>query len=235
MKAKKIFILALIPLLFSSCTINQAQKKTRTIEVSGTGEVFLQNDSAKIELSVVTKNADILKASSDNAAKMTSVQNALAEKGIEKTEISTSGYSIYQESNYQNGRKILGAYNVTNRISIIVKDVSKAGEIIDSAIKAGANELNSLSYFPSNTDAAKKQSRILAVKQAESKANTIASSSGNLLGKLLNIREEESNSFAYDSNFSYSKAEAAGASPTTPVSSGKTKISVTVSATYELE
>lgn len=234
MKTKKIFILALLPLLFSSCVIREPQKKSRSIEVSGTGEIFVQNDSAKIELSVITKNADVLKASSENAAKMTAVQNALAEKGIEKSEISTSGYSIYQESNYQNGRSVLGAYNVTNRISVVLKDVSKSGEIIDSAIKAGANQLNSVTYFPSSTDAAKKQARILAVKQAEAKANTIATSSGNLLGKLLTIKEENS-SFVYDSNSAGFKAESSVADSTTAMSSGKTKITVSISATYELE
>ncbi len=230
-----IFILTFIALsFFSSCTIKETSENLRTVEVCGIGEVQVKNDIVSIELSVITRNSDITRASSENAQKMTSVQNALGENGISKNNISTSGYSVYQEKNYQNGRTILGLYNVTNKIKVVLNDVSKVGEIIDIAIKSGANELDSVSYSVSNTNAALKQARILAVKQAEEKANTIATSSGNTLGQVLKISESTEN-YSYYENSKLGAMNSYSDSATTPISSGKSTIQVKINATYELK
>lgn len=230
-----IFTLIFISLsFFSSCTIKETKENLRTVEVCGVGEVQVKNDIVSIELSVITRNSDIMRASSENAQKMTSVQNALLENGISKNNISTSGYSVYQEKNYQNGRTILGLYNVTNKIKVVLNDVSKVGEIIDLAIKSGANELDSVNYSVSNTNSALKQARILAVKQAEEKANTIATSSGNILGQVLKISESTEN-YSYYENSSLGALNSYADSATTPMSSGKSKLQVKINATYELK
>lgn len=228
------FALICLALSFTSCTIKETKENLRTVEVSGVGEVQVKNDIVSIELSVITRNSDITRASSENAQKMTSVQNALSENGISKNNISTSGYSVYQEKNYQNGRTILGLYNVTNKIKVVLNDVSKVGEIIDLAIKSGANELDSVNYSVSNTNSALKQARILAVKQAEEKANTIATSSGNILGQVLKISESTSNFSDYE-NSSVGALKTYSDSATTPISSGKSTVQVKVNATYELK
>lgn len=228
------FALICLALSFTSCTIKETKENLRTVEVSGVGEVQVKNDIVSIELSVITRNSDITRASSENAQKMTAVQNALSENGISKNNISTSGYSVYQEKNYQNGRTILGLYNVTNKIKVVLNDVSKVGEIIDLAIKSGANELDSVNYSVSNTNSALKQARILAVKQAEEKANTIATSSGNILGQVLKISESTSN-FSYYENSSVEALKTYSDSATTPISSGKSTVQVKVNATYELK
>ena len=236
--AKTVLVLSavLFSVFLTSCTIRQVQNQTRTVTVTGTGTVELVNDQATISLSVNTRNWDVVKASQDNAARMTQVQEALLNAGITSDYISTSGYSIYQESSYQNGRSVPGQYNVSNTINVVVKDVSKAGSVIDTAVKTGANQLSSLTYSVSSTDAAVKQARILAVKQAENMANTLATSSAATLGKVLEINES---SPSYSQNrLMLAKAaynDMASEEAVTPSQAGKTSISVTVTATYELQ
>ena len=219
--------------IFPSCTIRQVENQLRSVTVTGTGTVEIENDQATISLSVVTRNWDVVKASQDNANKMTAVQDALVAQGIASAYITTSDYSIYQETLYQNGKNVPGQYNVTNQIHVLVKDISRAGTVIDTAIKAGANQLTSLSYSVSSTEAAVKQARLLAIKQAESIANTLATSSAATLGKVITIVEGNPSHNSGPAVFSKA-ARANDEAAVTPVSGGKSSVSVSVTATYEL-
>ena len=220
---------------FSSCVVKEKKmEKVRTVTVTGTGEVFVQNDQAAISLSVVTKNNDVKIAASENASKMTKVLDSLYEAGIAKEDISTSNYRIFQDSKYVNGNTVYGQYNVSNNINILVKDITKAGEIIDVAVKAGANQFSSINYSISSTEEYEKQARILAVKNAQATANTLATSSGAVLGKVIEISENGGSSGPLNSNFVSAKRydyEAAS----TPVQGGKSCVTVTVYDNYELE
>lgn len=219
--------------VLSSCAIKQNDSQKRTVSVTGTGQVDLESDQATIILAVQTRNNDVTKAVAENADRMTSVQQALTTAGVSKTDIATTNYAIYQDTSYQNGRTVLGQYVVSNDIQIVVRDIKTAGALIDTAIKAGANSLSSLTFTAKNRDEAVKQARLLAIKQAEETAALLATSSGATLGKVITIVEENGN--AYPRSGILNKAMAAYADTATPVSAGKTTVSITVNATYELQ
>jgi len=221
-------------LLCVSCTIRQVPEQARSVSVSGTGTVYVTPDKAVITLSVVTSNKDANAASAENAERMTKVQEAVTAAGIVKDEITTSGYNIYQEAGWNNGKRIDGDYRVSNEITFILHKISDAGIIIDSAIKAGANELSSISFDSSDTANAKKQARILAVKEAEESAKLLATSSGANLGKVLSITEEETEPEYRAVNLA-AKAASDALGSSTPVSSGKAKITVSVHMAYALQ
>ena len=174
-----------------------------------------------------------MKASQDNAAKVESVINAITAEGVEKYNITTVNYNIYQDSSsYINGRYVAGQYNVTNQIKVVLKDTSAAGSIIDVAIKAGANELSSLTYSTSDTEEAVKQARMLAIKQAEENASVLASSNAATLGQIISITENTGSLYPRSKGM---EANVALLAATTPVFSGNTSVTVTVTATWELK
>ena len=175
---------------FTSCTIHQDAYSKRTVSVSGTGSVTIEADTATIILSVVTRGKDVAETSEENAKKMTAVQDAVIKTGISKECISTQNYSVYQESHYDNktGRQIPDDYRVTNQIKILVKKISTASDVIDVALKNGANQLSSLTYGVTDTEIAKKQARSLAIQQAQEAANLLAGASGALVsGDVLGV------------------------------------------------
>ena len=238
---KKIIITILAAgLLLSSCSIQQDNYSKRTVSVSGTGSVTVEADTATIILSVITKGKDVAETSAENALKMTAVQEAVKAKGIQKECISTQNYSVFQESHYDNksGKQVYDDYRVTNQIKILVKKIGMAGEIIDLALKSGANQLSSLTYGVTDTEIAKKQARSLAISQAQESANLLAGASGAKLGKVLSISEH--------SDFSYPRARLMKASAVanadmaleeaapTPISGGSSTITITVDAVYQL-
>ncbi|WP_294427698.1 SIMPL domain-containing protein [uncultured Treponema sp.] len=224
----------------SSCTIQQDNYSKRTVSVSGTGSVTLEADTATIILSVITKGADVAKTSEDNAKKMTAVQEAITNAGISKDCISTQNFSVYQETRYdqKTGRTIPEDYRVTNQIKILVKKIDKVSEVIDLALKSGANQLSSLNYGVTDTELAKKQARSLAISQAHESANLLAGASGSKLGKVLSISEHADYSYPKMRKFNAAMATADLAleesAVSTPISGGSSTVTVSIDAVYQL-
>lgn len=240
MKKLNLTLVCFTVLLFASCTIKTTQVNRRTVSVSGTGSVEVEADNATVTLSVITRAKDAGNASRENAEKMTKVQEAVVSAGILKDDISTERYTIEQETSYSNGRVIYGDYVATNRIKVFVKDLNLTGTVIDTALKNGANQLSSFQYGITNKDSYVKQARTLAVQNAHDAANLLATTGGAFLGKVLTINEQ-SNSFgmykisAMRANSIEADAVPEATSVSTPISGGKTTISFTVDAVYELK
>ncbi|MBO4404080.1 MAG: SIMPL domain-containing protein [Treponema sp.] len=231
------FCAALSALSFTSCLMKQEPKpEERLVTVSSSGEVKVENDRASVCFTVISRNNDAIRAMDENNRKMTAVTNALEEKGIHKQNIATDSYSIYQESNYVNGRTVQGAFVVSNSITVTINDALKTGPVIDAAVKNGATQLSSLSYYPSSTEESLKEARILAVKNAEKKANTLVSASGAKLGEIVSITETNGNGgvvYAKMMNNRNVLEEAAtGDALSTP---GKSVVRVSITATYKIE
>ena len=241
MTKKLTFITVLISLMgLCSCTIHQDNYSKRTVSVSGTGAVTLEADNATIILSVITKGKEVAETTEDNAKKMTAVQDAIVKAGISKDCISTQNFSVYQESHWdqKSGKQIQDDYRVTNQVKILVKKIDKVSEVIDLALKSGANQLSSLDYGVTDTEIAKKQARMLAISQAQESANLLAGASGAKLGKVLSISEHADYAYPRARMLKASLANADSAfteeAVATPVSGGSSTITITVDAVYQL-
>lgn len=220
-------------LSLSSCTIKQEAPVQRTITVTGTASVETEIDQIHLSISIETRNKDITKASSENAERMTNVMNALKENGINEKDISTSNYNIY-EDRYSNNKTT--EYVVHNTINILFYDTAKTGDIIDIAVKNGANNISSLNFTSSKANEGKKQARLLAIKNADEKANLMAAASGLSVGKALNIVEGSVNSNASVNEYKLlAVSRASGDYDTsTPISAGQAEVTSSVTITYEM-
>ena len=219
----------------ASCSYRNDDYSTRTVSVHGIGTVEVDADNATITMSVVTRGESVAGASNENAHIMTEVRKSVLALGIEKDSVTTENYSLMQESNYIDGKQVMGDYRVTNQIKIHIKKVEMVSDIIDTALRAGANRLSSLEYGISDNALAIKQARTLAVQQAQ----LIAGTSGARLGKVLRVEEQQN--FANSRNVRFASKAMASAdmgieeSASTPVSGGKSNVTVSVDAIYELK
>ncbi|MDR1748438.1 MAG: SIMPL domain-containing protein [Spirochaetaceae bacterium] len=210
-----------------------AETLKNTITVTGSGAVSVTPDVATINLAVITRSADVTEAVSQNSDLMLRVQSVIQTINITKDEFSTSDYSIYQEYSYKDGIQIPGEYRVSNNLIIRVRNIDDVGMVIDAAVTAGANQLNSVSFSASNTAEAVTEARKLAVEQAYRNARILADAAGRKIGKALIIQEQ-----GYPQQPAYRTAnvmlmEDAGGS--TPINPGKTDVTVSVSVVYELK
>jgi uncharacterized protein YggE len=199
----------------------------KTIEVSGTGTFCKKPDEATVYLGVQTQSTDAVTSQKDNAAKMEKVIKSLQDAGIPKDDIETSNYTMYPVKD-QTGEKITG-YIVSNQLKVTMKDINKTGDVIDKAVKAGANEVNNISFTLSGEtqQGAREQAMKNAVKAARLDADRLARELGvEITGP---IQAGTEGGTVTSARFVETK------SLTTPIEPGNITVSAFVSVVYQFE
>lgn len=145
-------------------------------------------DRANIQISVQTRAETAAAAAAENARKQKAVIDALRALGLGANDISTSGYNVYPEQRYEPNREpVVVGYNVTNTLSVELKSVSLVGPAIDAALAKGANMINSLQLYSSNTEAARREAIAIAVRRARADAEAAAKAAGGSIAGLLEV------------------------------------------------
>jgi uncharacterized protein len=159
------------------------------IQVSGTASVQVAPDRARVSFAMETRASAATAAAAANADAMDAVLRSLREAAFDGLVLRTFGYSLrpeYSNSNNQRVREIV-AYTALNNVGATVEDVDAVGQIIDVAIGAGANRVANISFFASDTEAARTEALAQAVRNARAEAEIIAESLGYRLGAPLEI------------------------------------------------
>ncbi len=94
-----------------------------------------------MSVSVETRARVPRDAQQQNADAMSAVQQKLVDAGIPKDAIRTTGYSIQQEFDFTNGRRVPRDYVARNGIEIRLDAVERVGEILDLVVQAGATSV----------------------------------------------------------------------------------------------
>ena len=200
----------------------------RILKVNGRGMVEAEPDMAVISLGVITKNKNPEIAQNLNEEISRRLINALLQLGVAKQDIKTSSYTIYPEYDYIEGTQILTGYNVTHNLEIKVKDISMVGEVINTAVKNGANQINKVDFTLKDDKYHYNQALKLAVKEAASKAQAITAAMKVNFDSIPCSITEQSASFTPLLEQSAMKLAAAA-----PVVPGKIEIIATVEAEFQ--
>lgn len=224
-------------LMLTSCSIKAYEGTNREVNVSGEGIIYADADKVEFTFAVETKDKDPSKAVSRNAEKMTAVLESIKGCGIASEDITTQNFDLYRETKYVREEYIEGDYKCSNSIKISTKEITKAGSVVDAAVKSGATNFRNFNYICSNPEMAKKQARTLAVKNCYENANLIVGTSGNKLGKLLQISEDKSQVVGIINSTFAARAsmDKADDDPSTPLQAGKIRYRVTMYAKYEIK
>ena len=206
------------------------------IQVSGHGTVTGAPDLANLSLSITVTEETVAGASATAATTTQSVRDALIENGVAVDDIATSHFRIRKDYKYgPEGEELIG-YQVSNGLSVTVRDVDKVGSIIDAAIVAGGDYFvfNNLSFQISDTTELERQAREAAVTDMMTRAEQIAEFSGRTLGDLKMV-SEGGGADLFGSVVERGFAPfAAAASFDTPITAGENSVSVYVLGVYEL-
>jgi uncharacterized protein YggE len=152
----------------------------RTIQVDGNGEVRAKPDTAELSVAIETHAATAAESAERNASLADKVSEALKAKLGDKGKIQTGGYSLFPDYEQRPGvenPRIIG-YRAENSISVETRDIALAGPLIDAAIAAGANRINSLNFTLKDDTAARSEAIARASRDAQAQANALAASLG---------------------------------------------------------
>lgn len=148
----------------------------RSMTLTGQGRVTSVPDIAVIRLGVQLTGSDLALIQSQNAILSQAVLDALRRMGV--TDIKTFQYTIDKYYEYENGTPVDRGYTVRNILEIKTGNTEMIGTIIDTAVNAGANVVDLISFESSNPERYYQQALNLAVTDAIEKAKSISSGLG---------------------------------------------------------
>ena len=205
----------------------------RTIEVDGNGETRTSPDTADLDLAIDTQAKTAEEAAARNAALATKVIDALKAKLGDKGKVTTGGYSLDPQYDQRpNAKPTIIGYNAQNTVTVNTGALDLVGALIDSAIAAGANRVNSLNFSVKDDTKARTEAIAIATRDAHAQADALASALNVKLGKVLKattVSQER------PIPIRMGRAMAMSANVATPVEPGEVTVPATVSLTFEIE
>ncbi len=204
---------------------------TRSVAVTGVGEVAAEPDKASIYAGVTTMGDTAAEALAGNSKKMEAILEGMKSSGIDAKDIQTANFSVSPRYASADNRltpaKIIG-YQVSNTVSVTIRELSTLGEALDKFVSVGANSVNGIQFGFSEPKDLENQARVKAIEDAREKAELYAETAGVELGQVLTIQEMGAN---IPRPF-MARAEAMSA---VPIASGEETVSVQVNVTFGIQ
>ncbi len=188
----------LIAILFScNLWLNPAETFAATVQepfsiltVSGTGSATCAPDQAVISIGVSTHAGDASEAQAQNAARVNSIIEGLQSMGISQADIQTDHYSFHPTySRQENRENEISGYQVDNTLTVTVKDIKLTGNVIDTALSHGANQIHSLNFQVRDQKKLRKGALLAAIHDAREKAEIIAAGLGHRIIGIHHVSE----------------------------------------------
>ena len=207
------------------------------VEVSGTAQVRVPSDRARVSFAVVTEGESAAVAGTSNAALMDSVIMALRATDVTGLQLETSGYNLrprYGRAGQSEQPPRIVGYQAVNNVQATVDDVAAVGRLIDAAIGAGSNQVTSLTFEASDTETAREQALREAVARASGEALTMADALGIPLGQPIEVRGGVQVPTPRPVPYMQATLELRQAPPSTPIEAGEQTVVAQVSIKYRL-
>ncbi len=197
----------------------------RTINVSGTGTAHGAPDTAQFSFGVETDGATARAAQAGNAAKMQRVIAALLRAGVLRADLQTQDVSVYPR---ETDSGTVEGFTANSSVSAKVRQIPKAGAVVDAAVAAGADETSGPQFDRSSRSELTQRALREAFANARAKAETLAREAGAQLGEVQRI--DETGSEPHPGPMPLYAAEAAR----TPIEPGTQETQASVTVTFGL-
>jgi uncharacterized protein len=206
----------------------------RWVEVGGEGSVSAAPDFARVTLGVTTTAKNAGEAMAANAKAANALVSLIKAEGVAPADIQTSDLSISpvfsQPAPGQTSAPTITGYNVSNSVAVTVRDLPRLGALLDKAAGGGANSIYGIGFGHNNPSALLDNARPLAVADARRKAEIYANAGGARIGRLMVLTEEAGR----QPPVAFSRAYASSSAAPNPIEAGEDKLTVTVTARFEL-
>ncbi|MGE6741706.1 SIMPL domain-containing protein [Allorhizobium pseudoryzae] len=167
------------------------------ISVTGEGRAAIAPDMAMLSLTVTRVGETAEAALAANSAAMRQVIEALKADGMAERDIQTSDFSIFprysqpdptRQGGSEQQPQIIG-YQVSNGVTLRVRDITKLGAILDRSVTLGVNQGGQITFTNADPAKAVEEARRKAVMDAMAKARVLAEAAGLALGPVMSISE----------------------------------------------
>ena len=185
-----LIILQLVFLLSSCSNSNLPTAENDGILVTGSATIQSSPDLATLRVGVQSFDKNVEKAVNDNNTKIESIVLNLENKGLTEKDMETDQFNISPQREYRNNNPpIVVGYNVSNILTVKIRNLESLGEIMQVTVGSGANTINGLSFSIEDPNPLRQKARGLAMEDALSRAEILADASGIEVGKPISIQE----------------------------------------------
>ena len=203
-------------------------KNHSRLKVFGKGSINVKPDAAEVGIGVITENIQLEAAQEENAKITTEVINSIKAIGVLPKYIQTHNYNIRPTYDYIEGKQVFRGYEVSNNLKILIRNIDLVGEIIDIAVKNGANTVSGVSLIVSDKTKYYYEALRLAVVDSQKKASVMANELNVNLNIIpIQIIEQDKGNISTITGITF-KYE----SGTTPIEAGENKITADIESIF---
>jgi len=227
-------LLTICLLAIGSASALAAQPDVPSISVSANATIEVAPDTAVISFDVNGKGRTAAEATNAAASKMEGVRHNLLGCNILGSDITTTSYTLYPDTDIKG--KITG-YTASNSVRIKLKDIAKLGPVIDKISTAGVDTINNISFSVSSRELYRNRLLAQAVENARQQAAVVANAGGRTLGKLLsaNISSYSGGLERSYGNMKLMAAADRAAAPETSIAAQEITIKASVDTVFAME
>lgn len=222
-----------------------------TIMVTGEGEAFAIPDIASFTFSVTESSESAESAQKLLDAKIAKARTVLKDAGVEDKDIKTVNYNVYPKYEWEqvycaqvvgvvcpSGKNKLVGYEVSQTISVKVRKIDIAGDLITKVGSAGVSNISGVEFAVDDREKFVTKAREEAIQKAKDQAEVLAEQLGVRLGKIL-YYNDNMGSYPMPYYAEGAMAKDVSMSAVAPMKAdlpaGETKITSNISITYEIK
>ena len=174
----------------------------------------------------------VTEAVTENNVTAAAIIAATEALGVEEADIRTTNFSISPQRDYKSERPdSITGYWVYNTVSVTIRQLDLAGQVLQAAVDAGANSISGLTFSLADPEPVKEQARIAAVVDARNRAEVLAEAAGVRVGSVLMIRET---SFSYSPYWRGGFEQDAVGGESVPVEPGELEVRAQVEVVFAI-
>jgi uncharacterized protein YggE len=230
---------------FDQADISQPYRGS--ISVTGVGEVMSIPDIGQFSFSVMASGTTATDAQTASTNSINALTAYLKEQGVEEKDIKTQDYNLYPKYRFEEtpcdfsfgfcpgGEQIADGFEVSQTISVKVRDTAKSGALLAGVGERGATNISGLAFVIDDLEPIKAEARTKAIADAKAKAEKMADDLGVKIVKFMSFYENEG---SYPEPYfarSEMSMDSVGSAMPANVPMGENTTSVTVNLTYEIE
>ncbi|HVX17283.1 MAG TPA: SIMPL domain-containing protein [Acidimicrobiales bacterium] len=203
----------------------------------GSGQAQATPDLLTVVVSVDVTGATAKAALADNNARTTKLHQTFTFGGVAAKDVQTSGLTIEPQYAYPAGKPPrLTGYHVTDTVTAKLRNLDKAGVLIDAVADAAGDaiRISSLTFSMEDPSGLHDLARANAVRSVVGQATATAKAAGQRLGRICSIRDDQVNTMSNGQFDALRAAPSSGAASAVPLAPGSVEADSNVTVVYAL-
>ncbi|KKQ27840.1 MAG: hypothetical protein US42_C0005G0065 [Candidatus Magasanikbacteria bacterium GW2011_GWC2_37_14] len=214
--------------------IGKAPKSERLITVEASGKVTVKPDLAVTTMGMMAEAKTVAEAQKKNTEVMNNLLAKLKAVGVDEKDIQTANYNVYPQYDYTDGTSVLKGYQVSQNLTVKIRDLNKADQILGLAGEVGANSVSGIEFTFDDTDVYVAEARDLAMKKIEDKVKMLSQQLGVRFMNVTSYYEYNDQGTAYPKMYAESAMGMGNAVSVPDIQPGTNDISLKVNVTFEI-